>query len=865
VVAPAQTGLLPVSRLLAGVAILVGLLVCLGWAFDVPGLRDIIPNFPEMKLNTAITFVLGGVSLWLVTNARPIGVPAAQALGLVVAVIGIITLGEYAFGWQTGLDQLLVTDRGADTPFPGRISLTAAVDFTFLGLAFALIDFKRNRHWPSQWLAALVAAIAFVAILGYAYDITSPFRARVSGPVALHSAILFLLLAVGIAFARPDRGIVGRMLAGDASGLLIRRLLPASLLVPPVVGWIRLQGELAGLYDTNIGLAIFVTANIVIFSTLIWHTAEVVRRADERRSRAETRLHAQLARLDLLNHITHAIGERQDPRSIFQVVVRSLEDHLKIDFCCIGLYDPSTESLTIESVGVRSRDLANELSMPEIERIAIGRNGLSRAIQGVLVYEKDISELQFPFPQRLARVGLKAVVIAPLLTESIVAGVLIACRRTPDSFSSTDCEFLRQLSEHVALANYQSQLYSALKQAYDDLRQSQQTVLQQERLRALGQMSSGLAHDINNALTPASLYAEALLEGGDVLSAEGRRQMGIIRRALDDIGHTVSRMKEFAAQRETQLQLQGVNLTECVRQVLELTRVRWRDVPQAEGIAVDLKLDLAAKLPNVMAVESEVRDGLTNLIFNALDAMPQGGTLKVRTFATEHPSRADASKTEAFICVEVTDTGVGMDEDTRRRCMEPFFTTKGERGTGLGLAMVYGMAKRHGGELEIESEPGEGTTIRLVFPSAPEKPEGLSQGGAADGPIQRLRILIVDDDPILLQAVYETLKRDGHLVTIAEGGQAGIDAFELAQKQGAPFDAVITDLGMPYVDGRRVAAAVRAMAPSVRIILLTGWGQRLLGANDIPPHVDEVLAKPPKLRELRAALAAVTPRDDGSV
>jgi CheY-like chemotaxis protein len=207
------------------------------------------------------------------------------------------------------------------------------------------------------------------------------------------------------------------------------------------------------------------------------------------------------------------------------------------------------------------------------------------------------------------------------------------------------------------------------------------------------------------------------------------------------------------------------------------------------------------------------------------------------------------------VYLEVTDTGIGMDEETRRHCLEPFFTTKGERGTGMGLAMVYGMIERHSAELEIDSEPGRGTTVRLIFPIPRTTLDSTRLPPALPFALESLRILIVDDDPLIIESLSETLRSDGHQVTTAEGGQAAIDAFLSAQQQGEPFTTVITDLGMPYVDGRRVAAAVKAAAPSTPVILLTGWGQRLNAENDIPAHVDRVLNKPPRLRELRLALA----------
>ena len=561
------------------------------------------------------------------------------------------------------------------------------------------------------------------------------------------------------------------------------------------------------------------------------------------RKLAEHRVQAQLARLDQLHQITRATGERQDLRSIFQVVVRSLEDHLPVDFCCMCLYDEAGHTLTVTSVGVNSESLAAELALTENSTIPIDQNGLSRCVRGELVYEPHIADVYFPFPQRLARGNLNALVAAPLLIESKVFGVLIAARRQSASFSSGECEFLKQLSEHVALAAHQAQLYGALQQAYDDLRQSQQTILQQERLRALGQMASGIAHDINNAISPVTLYTESLLDTEPNLSPRARDYLTTIQHAMEDVAQTVSRMREFYRQREPQLSLLPVDLNRLVDQVLNLTRVRWSDMPLQNGVVIELQTELAQALPSILGIESEIREALTNLIFNAVDAMPNGGTLTLRT-------RINANSTQ--VQVEIIDTGIGMNDDTRRRCLEPFFTTKGERGTGLGLAMVYGTLQRHGAEIEIDSTLGRGTTMRLLFPvpsATPATPVVISSAPATS----RLRLLIIDDDPLIIRSLSNALESEGHDVCAASGGQAGIDAFIKAQNTNLLFDIVITDLGMPYVDGRKVSAAIKAASPRTPVILLTGWGERMTAEGDIPPHVDQVLSKPPKLRELRSS------------
>jgi signal transduction histidine kinase/ActR/RegA family two-component response regulator/HAMP domain-containing protein len=566
------------------------------------------------------------------------------------------------------------------------------------------------------------------------------------------------------------------------------------------------------------------------------------------------KLNSQLGNLQLLQQITRAIGERQDLPSIFKVVLRSLEDSLPIDFGCVCLSDGA--NLQVASVGVGSAALAEAMQLTEQSPLSIDSNGLSRCTKGELVYEPDVRDVPFPFPQRLAQTGLRSLVIAPLAVENRVAGVLIAARRIENAFASTDCEFLRQLTEHVALASHQMQLYTALQQAYEDLRQTQHTVMQQERLRALGQMASGIAHDINNAISPISLYTDSLLEREENLSDRARGHLTTIQRAIDDVAATVARMREFYRPREPELELARIEVKQTLQQVIELTKARWSDLALQRGAMIELRTEFSPESVEVMGAEGEIRDALTNLIFNAVDAMPEGGTLTLRTKCIK-PQATDDALTDSKVYIEVSDTGIGMDEETRRRCLEPFFTTKGERGTGLGLAMVYGMIQRHSAELELESEVGRGTTFRMIFPGyAP----ALTMTVRIPTPViaRRLRILLVDDDPLLIKSVQDALEGDGHVITATNGGQAGINAFSAAAKASHHFDLVITDLGMPYVDGRKVAAAIKAVSQRTPVVMLTGWGHRLVAENDIPPQVDRVLNKPPRLNELRTALAELT-------
>lgn len=574
------------------------------------------------------------------------------------------------------------------------------------------------------------------------------------------------------------------------------------------------------------------------------------------RKEAEFKVQSQLERLNLLHQITRAIGERQDLSSIFQVAIGSIEEQLPVDFCCLGLYDKVANELVISSVGGGSARLAVELSMMEEAHIAIDQNGLSRCVRGQLVYEPDISQSNFAFPLRLSRGGLHSLVVVPLQVESNVFGVVVAARRKVDAFSSGECEFLRQLSEHVALASHQAQLHASLQKAYDDLRLSQQTVMQQERLSALGQMASGIAHDINNALSPATLYLSLLLaDEENPPEPHVREYLETVQCAVEDVAATVARMREFYRPMEARQPLVPVDLNRMVKQVIDLTRAKWKDMMIERGLDVSMRTDLAMELPSITAAENEIREALINLVFNAVDAMPEGGSIVIKTLLLDTPPNSDKGWVGRFVAVEVSDTGLGMDEATRQRCLEPFFTTKGERGNGLGLAMVYGVVQRHCADVQIESALGKGTTVRLCFP--------LPEEGMIDGTplVERLvaprglRILVVDDDPLLLRSMGDILEAEGHVPVLANGGMVGIDLFMKSLEDQKPFSVVFTDLGMPRVDGRKVAAAIKQAEPTMPIIMLTGWGERLVTEGGRPKDVDMVVSKPPKVSELREALA----------
>ncbi len=583
----------------------------------------------------------------------------------------------------------------------------------------------------------------------------------------------------------------------------------------------------------------------------VTHYIAVERDITERKN-TDLRLRHKLFRLALLQKITRAIGAHQDLTSIFSVLCDSIERDMPAALCAVALYDDASDDLSIGAVGRGSRPSAAAAGLDIGDRLDVERNGLRRALDGELVHERKLSGNDAPLPRQLFSVGLESVVIAPLRFESRIFGALITARVDPLGFASGDCEFLQQLGEHVALAAHEAHLYASLQTAYDDLKVSQVAAIEQERLRAVAQMAGGIAHDINNAISPITLYTDSLLESERGLGPRARNQLETIRLAIGDVADSVTRLRSFA-RADDRIRLVPVSLNELVEQVVQLTRARWRDLPTKNGFSIELVKQLDGSLPLVAAAEGELREALTNLVLNALDAMPAGGTLTLRTLVTREPGPAPA-----MVCCEVADSGVGMDESTRLRCIEPYFTTKGERGTGLGLAMVSLTMRRHGGELQIDSTPGEGTRTRLLFAPLPPTETAAGEESALATERAPLRLLLIDDDPVMLRSLADILDEEGHQVHAEPGGRSGVEAFAAALQQLRPFHAVITDLGMPQMDGRQVAEAVKAASPSTPVLMLTGWGRRMQDADETPEHVDELLSKPPRLADIRAALARCT-------
>ncbi|MHB0875173.1 MAG: HDOD domain-containing protein [Anaerolineae bacterium] len=359
------------------------------------------------------------------------------------------------------------------------------------------------------------------------------------------------------------------------------------------------------------------------------------------------------------------------------------------------------------------------------------------------------------------------------------------------------------------------------------------------RLRLLGEMSAGAAHDLNNALAVMLGQAQLGLIAEDL--DEVRHHLQTIERAAKDCATTVRRLQEFARGARKQSRDETFDLAAAARDTVEVTRPRWRDEAQRRGARIQVIVDLPEALP-VRGSAGSLREVLTNLIFNAVDAMPNGGTIAIRGWREGRE-----------VHISIRDTGVGLSAEVKERLFEPFFTTKGDRGNGLGLSVCKRIVDEHGGHIEVFGRPGTGATFVLSLPAGTGAPEARREEAKAMGS-RSLSVLVVDDEPQIREVLLRMLRLDGHTPTAANTAHEGIQAFG---KQS--FDLVLTDLGLPDMPGWEVIRAVKAANPSLPVVLITGWTEEEDRPDDRGGSgADAVLVKPFGIGELRQVIETAT-------
>jgi two-component system cell cycle sensor histidine kinase/response regulator CckA len=367
-------------------------------------------------------------------------------------------------------------------------------------------------------------------------------------------------------------------------------------------------------------------------------------------------------------------------------------------------------------------------------------------------------------------------------------------------------------------------------------REVEKQLHQSEKLTALGQLAGGIAHDFNNLLQAILGYAQLMKQNPK--DAEFlNRSLNVVESAALDGSETVRRIQTFARLRPDE-QFIAVDVNQIVQDAVAITRPRWEEKIAHDSRPLALRLELGTVEP-IHGRPAALTETMTNLILNALDAMPDGGTLTIAT----------RQERGGPVTISVGDTGVGMSEAVRQRVFEPFFSTKGEAGSGLGLSMAYSIVRRHGGDIRVESEDGRGTSFTLTFPVT----RALAKPTAPPAPVtvrRHARVLVVDDEPKVLTTLAELLRSTGHTVTTAPSGAAALAAYAPGR-----FDTVLTNLGMAGMNGWGFAERLRAVDADVAILFITGWGLREEDQGRLDAlKVHRCLFKPVRPGDLDAAI-----------
>jgi signal transduction histidine kinase/ActR/RegA family two-component response regulator len=529
----------------------------------------------------------------------------------------------------------------------------------------------------------------------------------------------------------------------------------------------------------------------------------------------------KIKQLTTLYEIGKTLSSTLDLDELFKKALELLKDRWGYVLGGIFFLDKEKDELYIRHVVGRNFEEVKQM------RFKVGVDGIVGwvAKTGELLYVPDVSKDPRYIPGSPAG---KSEVAIPFKIRDQVIGVLDIESNEPRGFDEEDLKTLSSFVSQMSISIENAQLFSDLKQTLQELKLAQDQIIQAEKLRAMGEMASGVAHDFNNVLAVVLGNIQLLLYQLDHLSPEEIREgLKIIEQSSKDGAETVRRIQEFTGVRRDK-EFVSLSLNEVITEVVNITQPRWKDQTQKKGIQVGLAAQLG-EIPLIMGSPSELREVLTNIIFNAVDAMPEGGKL---TIATQ-------PQAEGWVEVRIADTGIGMTEEVKKRIFDPFFTTKGVTNSGLGMSVSYGIIKRHGGEILIESELGKGTTFIIHLPTGYGEEETAVKEVTPIKESRQARILVIDDEDSVRDILSRMLKTKGHQVVVASNGEEGIEQF-----RSQPFDLVFTDLGMPKISGWEVGKTIKGINPKIPIAMITGWGMELDREKMSESGIDLIVSKP---------------------
>lgn len=565
------------------------------------------------------------------------------------------------------------------------------------------------------------------------------------------------------------------------------------------------------------------------------------------RKRIEEVLRERNKELHALNEISKAVGETLDLDELLKKVVSLAGSIVDSNYTSIVVVDE-------EGVLKKSYDDFHGIPLLHIRarEKGITRRIVSTGLPVIVDRVPDDTQDNQTNPDLITH-GIKSYAGVPIISQGKLRGVLFVHSTTLDAFKEK-IPILSAFARQIAPSLENAQLFEKLnaktrelisinrklEKAYENLKITQNHLVQVEKLRALGEMAGGVAHDFNNILAAILGRSELLKIILERYPGPERRKsknifidgLEVIEKAASDGAETVRRIQEFTRVRTDDKLFTKVDVNGLVNDAMEFTKTKWMNEAEASGIKIKVRKRLGDNLP-VLGNVSELREVLINMIMNSIDAMPEGGNLSIKTKTQDKK-----------ILISIRDNGMGMSDVVKQKIFDPFFTTKGPQSTGLGMSVSYGIIKRHKGEILVESKEGKGTTMSIILPVSLKSVESEKKEWVAVK-CKKASILVVDDDREICSLLHDILKNEGHEVVTASTGIKGISAFKKNH-----FDLVISDLGMPKMSGWEVAKEIKKMNPEIPVVILNGWGVQLDDEKLKENRVDLVMAKPFKVSQV---------------
>jgi PAS domain S-box-containing protein len=776
------------ARVASLAVILLSALVLVGWALDVEALKSAFPGMAAMNPVSAVCFLLAAAALWLLVDGkvnwqRRLG----WALAASVVMLAIVRLAGYAIGWDNGPDRWLFHQKLEQYATPNRMSPNSAACFLLCGLALVLLDVKlRRRVRPAEWLALAAALVALLAIIGYCYSAVNLIGIRSFKPMSLSSAIAFALLSLGILCARPADGLMAIISSPGAGGVMARRLLPATVLIPAVVGWLRWYGQAQGIIGEVMGLSLFVLANVLVFSIFIWWNAASLNRTDAERIKAEGELKQSVERTRRIVDTAHDAFVAMDAAGRI------------VD------WNPQAEA---EFGWSREEVIGRELAATIIPEDL--RSAHTRGLKHFLATGAG------PLLNRRIEVSAQRRGGMPFPVEITITAI-----REAESYLFM--AFLHDITER-------KRTEAELKASKEDAEAAN---------KAKSEFLATMSHEIRTPMNGVIGMTDLLLSTD--LTSQQREHLKLVQSSADALLALLNDILDFSKIEAGKLELDYAlfELREMLATVLHSLAAR------AAHKGLELAVRIAPEVPDDLIGDSgRLRQIVVNLVGNAIK-FTERGEVVVEVSANE------TAQNTAKLHFAVRDTGIGITPQQQQKIFKAFTqadasTTRQFGGTGLGLAISSQLVEMMRGQLWVESEPGQGSTFYFTA----EFDRALAGQKFASAEVETLYdlpVLVVDDNQTNRIICEEMLTNWGMKPRTVESGQHALDEFDRAARNGTPYKLALIDVMMPLMDGFELVRRLRERpdAQHLPIIMLSSAAspEHTLKANKL--HVCRCITKP---------------------